>query len=275
MMLGGPLSFSSGGYASTPVAKVLPVALIDGLAASADSSKLLDGERFRPKLTTLGGIHPVTRTIERIEDFAGKVVLIPYQLSVHNMLFHRLLKEKGLKLGTTRDKTADVFQEVVAPFQMPDAIELDEDGEIAGFIVAEPFGTKVINSGNGEALHLSCDLWPKHPCCVLVMRDEVIEKNTDAVHELTRSLVRSGMALEAQPKPGSIIGADFLGQDADLIYKVLTEPKERISTDELFPVIDDLAKIQDYMKDEMGILTDKIDLDKFVDTRFARDAGAK
>jgi uncharacterized membrane protein len=60
MMLGGPLSFSSGGYAGTPVAKVLPVALIDGLAASADSSKLLDSERFRPKLTSLGGIHPVT-----------------------------------------------------------------------------------------------------------------------------------------------------------------------------------------------------------------------
>ena len=213
--------------------------------------------------------------IQRIEDFAGKVVLLPYQLSIHNMLFHQLLKEKGLNLGTTRDKNADVFLEVVAPFQMPDAIDLDEDGEIAGFIVAEPFATKVINSGAGEALHLSCDLWPKHPCCVLVMRDEVIEKNPDAVHELTRSLVRSGLALEAQPKPGSIIGADFLGQDPDLIYKVLTEPKERISTDELFPVIDDLSRIQDYMKDEMGLLTDKIDLDKFVDTRFARDAGAK
>ena len=213
--------------------------------------------------------------IQSLEDFAGKVVLIPYQLSVHNMLFHRLLKQKGLNPGTTRDKNADVFLEVVAPFQMPDAIELDEDGEIGGFIVAEPFGSKVIGSGNGEALHLSCDLWPKHPCCVLVMRDEVIEKNPDAVYELTRSLVRSGKAVEAQPEPAAIIGANFLGQDKETIYKVLTQPKERISTDELFPVIDDLAKIQDYMKDEMGILTDKVDLDKFVDTRFALDAGAR
>ena len=34
--------------------------------------------------------------IEKIEDFAGKFVLIPYQLSVHNMLFHKLLFQKPL-----------------------------------------------------------------------------------------------------------------------------------------------------------------------------------
>ncbi len=60
MMLGGPLSFSSGGYANTPVAKVLPVKLIGELATSADPGRLLDSEYFRPRLTTLGGIHPVT-----------------------------------------------------------------------------------------------------------------------------------------------------------------------------------------------------------------------
>jgi uncharacterized membrane protein len=56
MMLGGPLSFSSGGYAGTPVAKVLPVEL----PTAVDDPKLLETQQFRPKLTTLGGIHPVT-----------------------------------------------------------------------------------------------------------------------------------------------------------------------------------------------------------------------
>lgn len=56
MMLGGPLSFSSGGYAGTPVAKVLPVEL----SAELGDPKLLETRSFRPKLTTLGGIHPVT-----------------------------------------------------------------------------------------------------------------------------------------------------------------------------------------------------------------------
>ncbi len=213
--------------------------------------------------------------ITKVEDFAGKVVLIPYQLSVHNMLFHKLLSEKGLNPGISTDPTADVILEVVAPFQMPEAVEYDEEGEIGGFIVAEPIGSQVVARGHGKQFFLSYELWEKHPCCVFVMRDEVIEKNPEGVQEIVTSLVRSGMAVESQPDSAAIIGATFLGQEVDVIKRVLTEPKERISTDELFPVIEDLAKIQDYMCDNMKILTDKIDLEKFVETKFAKAAGAK
>lgn len=213
--------------------------------------------------------------IQKIEDFAGKVVLIPYQLSVHNMLFHKLLSEKGLNPGISSDPKADVILEVVAPFQMPDAIRFDEEGEIAGFIVAEPFGSLVIASGHGEPFYLSCELWNKHPCCVFVMRNDVIQKNPDGVQEIVTSLVRSGIAIEDQPDSAAIIGSRFLGQDAGIIKKVLTEPKDRIVTNELFPVINDLAIIQDYMFEKMNILKDKIDLEKFLDTRFAKEAGAK
>ena len=46
--------------------------------------------------------------IEKVEDFAGKTVLIPYQLSIHNMLFHKLLSEKGLTPGRATEKGVDV-----------------------------------------------------------------------------------------------------------------------------------------------------------------------
>ncbi len=57
MMLGGPLSFASGRYTGTPIAKALPVELPSPLDAS---SQLLDTESFRPKLTPQGAIHPIT-----------------------------------------------------------------------------------------------------------------------------------------------------------------------------------------------------------------------
>ncbi|MBU1342462.1 MAG: ABC transporter substrate-binding protein [Proteobacteria bacterium] len=213
--------------------------------------------------------------IEKIEDFAGKTVLIPYQLSVHNMLFYKLLSEKGLKPGRSTEKGIDVTLEVVAPFQMPEAIEYDEEGEIGGFIVAEPFGSKVVAQGHGEEFYLSKDLWPKHPCCVFVMRNEIIEKHPEAIQEICNSFVKSGLAIDAQPEPASVIGADFLSQDKELIKKVLTDPPDRILTGELFPIIKDLDTIQKYMMDEMKIMTSLIDLDKFVDTSFAKKAGAK
>jgi len=213
--------------------------------------------------------------IQKIEDFAGKVVLIPYQLSVHNMLFHKLLAERGLKPGTGREKGVDVLLEVMAPAMMPEAIKYDEDGEIAGFIVAEPIGSQTIAGGYGEEFCLSKEIWPNHPCCVFVIKDEIIGKYPDAVHELTHSLVKSGKAIEAEPSGAAAVGVIFLGQDKDVVEHVLTDPPDRITTGELFPVIEDLAIIQDYMYDKMKIMKSKIDLEKFVDTRFAKSAGAK
>ncbi len=213
--------------------------------------------------------------IQSVEDFAGKTVLIPYQLSIHNMLFHKLLSEKGLKPGRATEKGVDVILEVVAPFQMPEALEYDEEGEIGGFIVAEPFGSQVIANGRGEEFELSKNLWPKHPCCVFVMRTEVIEKHPEAIQEICTSFVRSGLAIDAQPEPAAIIGADFFSQDKNIIHRVLTDPPDRILTGELFPQIKDLDTIQKYMMDEMNIMTSLIDLDKFVDTRFATAAGAR
>jgi NitT/TauT family transport system substrate-binding protein len=213
--------------------------------------------------------------IEKIEDFAGKTVLIPYQLSVHNMLFHKLLSEKGLKPGRSNEKGVDVILEVVAPFQMPEALEYDEDGEIGGFIVAEPIGSQVISLGFGEEFYLSKDLWPNHPCCVFVVRNEILEKYPEAIQEICDSFVKSGLAIDAQPEPASVIGGDFLSQDKEVIRKVLTEPPDRILTGELFPIIEDLDTIQKYMMDKMKIMTSLIDLEKFVDTSFAKKAGAK
>jgi NitT/TauT family transport system substrate-binding protein len=213
--------------------------------------------------------------IRKLEDFKGKIVLIPYQLSVHNMLFHKLLAEIGLKQGTTKDPDADVFLEVMAPSMMPEAIQYDEEGEIGGFIVAEPIGTQAIAGGFGEQVCLSKDLWPEHPCCVFVVRDEVINKNPEAIHEITKSLVKSGKFIDSNTDAAAIIGAEFLDQDEEVIKKVLSEPNDRITTSRLFPRIKDLNTIQNYMHFDMKIMKDKINIEQLVDTRFADAAGAE
>ena len=118
--------------------------------------------------------------IKSLDDFKDRVVIIPYQLSVHNMLLHKMLTEHGLKPGTGRDPNVDVKLEVMAPSQMPEAIQFDEEGEIAGFIVAEPFGSQAVLAGFGEEFALSKNLWPNHPCCVLVMKEELTEGNPEA-----------------------------------------------------------------------------------------------
>ena len=209
--------------------------------------------------------------IEKIEDFKGKTVLIPYHQSIHHMLFNKLLTEKGLKTGVGND----VVFEVVAPSQIPELIEWDEAGDIGGYIVAEPFGTQVIKAGQGTEFKLSKDIWPNHPCCVVVVRDEIKEKYPEAILEFCQSLVKSGLLIDQKPDTAAKIGASFLSQTYDIIYSVLTEPKDRVSTKELMPVLEDLDIIQNYLTKDISAMSGKIDLEKFVDFRFAREAGAK
>lgn len=209
--------------------------------------------------------------IQTIADLKGKMIAIPYQLSVHHMLLYRLLKENGLEPGVGKD----VGLEVMAPSQMPQAVQFDEEGEIGGFIVAEPFGAQAVIEGYGEEFYLSKDLWPKHPCCVVVAKAELIEKNPEVVQELTNLLVKAGAFVQAEKSTAAEIGAAFLGQKQTVVSKVLTDPPDRVMTHELLPVVADLAKMQDYMCDEMHVLNDKVDLDRLVDVRFATQAGAK
>ena len=70
-MLGGPQSFSSGGYYGTPVAAALPVELYGPF----DSGPVLDTSRFSPQLTDAGTSHPVTSLRYATDDNARGVAL--------------------------------------------------------------------------------------------------------------------------------------------------------------------------------------------------------
>ena len=209
--------------------------------------------------------------IQKTEDFKGKTVLIPFHLSIHMMLFDKMLKEKGLETGPGKDVVFDV----VAPSQIPEIMSWDEDGDIGGFIVAEPFGSQVIKEGYGKEFVLSKDLWPDHPCCVFILKDEIVEKYPDAVQEMCNSFVKSGLLINQKPEVASKIGAAFLSQPVEIIKKVLTEPKDRIKTTELFPIIEDFNTIQTYLTEEKSAMSGKIDLEKFIITDFAKNASAK
>lgn len=84
VMLGGPLSFSSGGYAGTPVAAALPLELLDpfaqgffppramrGAEGEGPADPLVDTTTFVPALTKAGQVHPITALrYERADNLA-------------------------------------------------------------------------------------------------------------------------------------------------------------------------------------------------------------
>jgi chemotaxis signal transduction protein len=168
----------------------------------------------------------------------------------------------------------DVNFEVTAPIKMPDF--LGNNPNACGFMVAEPIGTKAIAQGVAKLQFLSGELWENHPCCVVAMREDFIGPYSDAVYEFTEMLVGAGTFIENKPEMAAEIAVNFLdpkkqlGLKVPILKNVLTETRG-IKSGDLFPVIEDLDRMQQYMYHNMGIGS-IIDLEKFVDTRFAEAA---
>ena len=203
-----------------------------------------------------------------------KVVDIPHKMSVHHMLAHQFLKELGLKPGVPGKKAINVRFEVVPPIKMPDIMKENED--VAGFMVAEPVATKAIVGEIGNLEFYSASRWDNHPCCVVAMQEDFIQKFPDAAQEFVSLLVDTGEYIENDKIRAARIAVSFLdpegkmGLNPDVLKNVFSQP-QAIRWDGLYPVVEDLDKIQRYMHDVMEI-GKIIDLEKFVETRFADEA---
>lgn len=211
--------------------------------------------------------------IKKLEDFKNKTVLIPYNSSVHFMILHKMFQAVGMDIGPGKD----VMTEVVAPAQIPEMIEYDSDGVIGGYIVAEPFGTCVVQDGRGELLKLSKEVWDEHPCCAVIVRDEIIEKYPEAINEVVASLNKSGAMCKSDTEEAIAVGIEFLNQGDRVVRAILEDPRERVVTSRLLPNLQEFEEIQDYLTSKVPTptMSGKIDLEKFVDLRFAKNAGAK
>jgi len=210
------------------------------------------------------------------EYFRSRSFYIPHKMSVHHMLAHLFFSSIGLTPGMVGEGQSDVNFEVVAPIKMQEFMQANNAS--AGFMVAEPLGTKAIASGAADLQFLSSELWENHPCCVVTMRDDFIEPHTDAVYEFTEMLVQAGKFIDQKPEMAAEIGVPFLDPNKNLGLKVpvlknvLSEEKG-IKTGDLYPAIEDLRTMNDYMVKRMRIGA-PVDMEAFVDTRFA-DAACK
>ncbi|ETR69639.1 MAG: sulfonate/nitrate/taurine transport system substrate-binding protein [Candidatus Magnetoglobus multicellularis str. Araruama] len=208
------------------------------------------------------------------DHLENKTFYVPHLLSIHHMLSDMFLKSLDLNPGVAGAQGVNVFFEIVPPVQMPKFMASDE--RVGGFLVAEPIGTNAIYQNIAKPMFVSSEVWRDHPCCVVTMRNELIEHHSDAVYEFTQMLVQAGMYISNDTDKAAEIGVNFLDPEKNLglstkvLKKVLMDPKG-IKTDNLFPVLEDLDQIQRYMSSVMNI-GDIIDLEKFVATQFAEEA---
>jgi uncharacterized membrane protein len=110
MMLGGRLAFSLGGYAGTPVADVLPVALTDKRSMESSGEEPFFS-RMKIELTPFGKTHPVTQFAEDIDESARRWESLPPLASLNPV---RNVKPGATTLLVGKDETSSHEQVVLA-----------------------------------------------------------------------------------------------------------------------------------------------------------------
>ena len=198
-------------------------------------------------------------------DLRGMTVAIPSRFSNERLVIYRVMKQFGM--------TTDDFKMVeMAPPDMNAALAAEA---IDAYGVGEPFPSQAEMSGVGRVLFHYKEVWPDFTSCVLVVRQDVIDRRPDAVQLLVDGIARSGLWLE-EGREHRMHAADFVGryyfhQNPRMLEWALTRPLDRVRYTPLSPYKKDFDFMRDLML-ETGTLERSIEFEEYVDTRFAEGA---
>lgn len=138
---------------------------------------------------TSGSALTAANDIGTIADLGGKTVAIPYWYSIHNVVLQRLLRENGLKIVTTGTPAADeVALSLMSPADMVPALAA---GQIAGYIVAEPFNAAAEINGIGKVLRFTGDVWKDHACCLVFMQEQDLAQRPEWSQKVVDAMVKA------------------------------------------------------------------------------------
>ncbi|MEP7122736.1 MAG: ABC transporter substrate-binding protein [Byssovorax sp.] len=198
-------------------------------------------------------------------DLRGKTIAIPSRFSDERLIVIKVLKEFGMT-------TADVKLVEMSP---PDVAGALAAKAIDAFSMGEPYPSQAEMGGFGRVLFQASDYWPDYMSCVLVVRQDVIDRYPHKVQILVDGVARSGLWLD-EGIPHREHAADFVGryyfrQPPALLRWALTHPPTRVIYSRLTPRKEDFDMVRDLMM-STGVLDKKIEFEEYVDTRFAETA---
>lgn len=200
--------------------------------------------------------------VRAVTDLRGRTVAIPSRFSDERLIVGRALRANGLA-------ESDIKMVEMAP---PDVASALNSGAIDAFIMGEPFPSQAELGGYGRVLFFAKEYWPDYISCVLVVRDEIIERRPEAVQLLVDGIARSGMWLD-EGRPHREYAAEFVGryyfhQPPRVLRWALTNPMERVTYTPLSPTRPDFELIQSLMHDAK-LIERTLPFEDIVDVRFA------
>ncbi|MET0163909.1 MAG: ABC transporter substrate-binding protein, partial [Vicinamibacterales bacterium] len=182
------------------------------------------------------------------------------------LFLRRMLLREGMK-------PEDVEIVEMPPPDMPAALYANA---VDAYCTGEPFGAAAQRAGYARPLRMTRDEWPKYICCVLTVREELINEQRPMVQELVNLVLGAGLWLDAQQgnrdKAVAIAaGRNFFNQDPNIIQFVMENPTDRVTYGDLRIIRSEFEELMQ-LSLEAGTIKHPIPYEKYMDESFARNA---
>jgi NitT/TauT family transport system substrate-binding protein len=208
---------------------------------------------------------PTESTARTFADLRGKRIAIPSRFAVDHIFVRRLMKEHGLTVD-------DLEMIEMPPPDMPAALLA---GAVDAYATGEPYGAKSEMDGYARVLYMTRDEWPTYICCVLTVREDLIEENRELVQELVDHVMSAGQWLDTSPEHRTTAariasGAEFFNQPQELIQWVMERPADRVTYGDLRLIREEFDELM-RLSLEAGIIAHPIPYETYIDESFMRN----
>jgi len=206
--------------------------------------------------------------IHSVRDLAGRTIAIPSRFSDERLIVFKALKQNGLS-------GSDVKMVEMSPADVTGALAA---GAVDAFSMGEPYPSQAELAGYGRVLFPAREYWPDFMSCVVVVRQDVIDRRPEAVQILVDGIARSGLWLDEglahREHAADFVARYYYRQRPEILRHALTEPLDRVIYTRLSPRKPDFDMVRDLMI-ETGVLEKKIRFEDYVDVRFAEGAAGE
>ena len=145
--------------------------------------------------------------IKSIQDLVGKTAAVPGYAQVQDFLLRKALFQNNIP-----SKSVNVI--IIKPPEMIPALQTKQ---IDAFVAWEPYTAKALTKGIGEVLMYSGEIWPRHPCCVVVVDTQFLGKHPDVVQGVLRAHVKATHFIRNDFEQASKIGTKYTGMDLETV----------------------------------------------------------
>jgi NitT/TauT family transport system substrate-binding protein len=104
----------------------------------------------------------------------------------------------------------------------PEMIAALDQKDIEAFIAWEPYPAKAVLGNSGKVLVNSHDIWPDHPCCVVISTDKFIKEHQALINKFQDSHKRACDFISSNPEDAIDIGVTYTGMEKETIRKALS-----------------------------------------------------